>query len=115
MRITSSHRNVLAELDGQPPMAVLQNLFRDLPERDQQLMGHSLFLGVVMDEFLDTPVQGDFLIRNVVGMDQRTGSLAIGEMLKEGAAGTVPPERRRDFGAGPDLRAGAVCRRQPRE
>ena len=84
MRITSSHRNVLVELDGKPPMAVLQDLFRTLSERDRQLMGHSLFLGVVMDDFLDTPVQGDFLIRNVVGMDQRTGSLAIGEMLKEG-------------------------------
>ena len=84
MRITSSRRNVLAELDGNPPMAVLQELYRSLPERDQQLMGHSLFLGVVMDELLDSPTQGDFLIRNVVGMDQRTGSLAIGEMLKEG-------------------------------
>ena len=84
MRITSSRQNVLAELDGHPPMAVLQELYRSLPERDRQLMGHSLFLGVVMDELLDTPVQGDFLIRNVVGMDQRTGSLAIGEMLKEG-------------------------------
>ena len=84
MRITSSQRNVLVELDGKPPMAVLQDLFRTLSERDRQLMGHSLFLGVVMDELVDTPVQGDFLIRNVVGMDQRTGSLAIGEMLKEG-------------------------------
>ena len=84
MRITSSQRNVLVELDGKPPMAVLQDLFRSLSERDRQLMGHSLFLGVVMDEFLDSPVQGDFLIRNVVGMDQRTGALAIGEMLKEG-------------------------------
>ncbi len=84
MRITSSRRNVLAELDGNPPMSVLQDLYRSLSERDQQLMGHSLFLGVVMDELLDSPLQGDFLIRNVVGMDQRTGSLAIGEMLKEG-------------------------------
>ena len=84
MRITSSNRNVLAELDGKPPMAVLQDLFRTLSDRDRQLMGHSLFLGVVMDEFLDNPMQGDFLIRNVVGMDQRTGALAIGEMLKEG-------------------------------
>ncbi len=84
MRITSSQRNILGELDGKPPMAVLQDLFRTLSERDRQLMGHSLFLGVVMDEFIDTPVQGDFLIRNVVGMDQRTGALAIGEMLKEG-------------------------------
>ena len=55
-----------------------------LPQRDQELLGHSLFLGVVMDEFIDNPIQGDFLIRNVVGMDQNSGGLAIGEMLKEG-------------------------------
>ena len=84
MRITSSRRNVLVELNGHSPMEVLQTMYRALPERDRQLMGHSLFLGVVMDEFLDNPMQGDFLIRNVVGMDSKTGSLAIGEMLKEG-------------------------------
>lgn len=84
MRITSSDRNLLVELDGKPPLEVLQGMYQALPERDRQLMSNSLFLGVVMDEFLDTPVQGDFLIRNVVGMDQKTGSLAIGELLKEG-------------------------------
>lgn len=84
MRITASRRNILGELDGHPPVAVLQNLYRAMPERDRQLMSHSLFLGVVMDELLDRPGPGDFLIRNVVGMDQRTGSLSIGEMLKEG-------------------------------
>ena len=47
-------------------------------------MQHSLFLGVVMDALIDEPQQGDFLIRNVMGMDQRSGVLAIGEMLKEG-------------------------------
>ena len=84
MRITASHRNVLMGLDGKPPFEILQAMFQTLPQRDRDLMGHSLFLGVVMDEFLDTPAQGDFLIRNVVGMDQKTGSLAIGELLKEG-------------------------------
>ena len=84
MRITSSDRNLLVELDGKPPLEVLQGMYQELPERDRQLMSNSLFLGVVMDEFLDTPVQGDFLIRNVVGMDQKTGSLAVGELLKEG-------------------------------
>jgi len=84
MRISKSDRNMLVELDGQPPLEVLRNMFQELSERDQQLLGHSLFLGVVMDEFIDEPVQGDFLIRNVVGMDQASGGLAIGEMLKEG-------------------------------
>ena len=84
MRISKSDRNMLVELDGQPPMEVLRNMFETLPERDRGLLQNSLFLGVVMDELIDSPVQGDFLIRNVVGMDQATGGLAIGEMLKEG-------------------------------
>ena len=84
MRITESQKNLLVKLDGQPPVDKLKELFQTMSPRDQDLMQHSLFLGVVMDELLDTPQQGDFLIRNVVGMDDRTGALAIGEMLKEG-------------------------------
>ena len=84
MRITESKRNLLVKLDGQPPLEHLKTLFRTMSPRDQGLMQHSLFLGVVMDEFLEAPQQGDFLIRNVVGMDARAGVLAIGEMLKEG-------------------------------
>ena len=84
MRITGSRRNLLLELDDTPPLKVLKDIFQTLNERDQGLMRHSLFLGVVMDELLDDPQQGDFLIRNVVGMDERTGSIAVGELLKEG-------------------------------
>ncbi|HEU0022059.1 MAG TPA: FIST N-terminal domain-containing protein [Dehalococcoidia bacterium] len=84
MRITRSQRNLLGGLDGRPPMDVLRELFESLSERDRGLMRTSLFLGVVMDEFLDEPKQGDFLIRNVMGMDDKAGVLAIGEVLKEG-------------------------------
>ena len=63
---------------------VLRETFQQLDERDQQLAQHSLFLGVVMDEFNDDPQLGDFLIRNILGVDARRGALAIGEILKEG-------------------------------
>ena len=84
MRITQSQRNLLMELDERPPLALLQELFQTLGERDRELMRHSLFLGVVMDELIEEPKQGDFLIRNVLGMDGQAGILAIGELLKEG-------------------------------
>lgn len=84
MRITQSRRNMLESLDGETPLTILRGMFPTLSPRDQDLMRHSLFLGVVMDEFVDAPQQGDFLIRNVMGMDDRSGALAIGEMLKEG-------------------------------
>ena len=84
MRITGSQRNLLQELDGKRPLDVLRELFQRLDERDRGLMRNSLFLGVVMDEFIDQPQHGDFLIRNVMGMDENSGAVAIGELLKEG-------------------------------
>ena len=84
MRITRSHQGILLELDEKPTLEVLQELFEALSERDQQLARHSLFLGIVMDKFQEEPQLGDFLIRNIVGMDPRSGALAIGEMLQEG-------------------------------
>jgi len=63
---------------------VLKEIFMTLDERDRELAQHSLFLGVVMDELNDNPRLGDFLIRNIVGVDAQRGALAVGEMLKEG-------------------------------
>ena len=84
MQITRSQRNMLAEVDGRGVLEVLRELFRGLDSRDQSLAQHSLFLGVVMDEFNDAPELGDFLIRNIIGLDARGEALAVGEILKEG-------------------------------
>ncbi len=84
MHITSSRRNILLEVDGRTPFEVLKEIFMTLDERDRELAQHSLFLGVVMDELNDNPRLGDFLIRNIVGVDAQRGALAVGEMLKEG-------------------------------
>ena len=84
MQITSCSDHLLLGLDGCSTMEALQLLFAGLTERDQQLARHSLFLGVVMDPLNDSPQQGDFLIRNIMGLDQSRGALAIGELLREG-------------------------------
>ncbi len=84
MHITSCRRNILLEVDGRTPFEILKEIFLSLNERDRELAQHSLFLGVVMDELNDDPRLGDFLIRNIVGVDAQRGALAVGEMLKEG-------------------------------
>ena len=85
-RITKCQRNVLQELDGEPPLAYLQAMFHNLPPRDQDLVKHNLFLGIAMDPLLtlDDVRSGHFLIRNLIGVDQESGGLAIGEHLREG-------------------------------
>jgi small ligand-binding sensory domain FIST len=84
MHVTSCQENILLEVDGRTPFEALREAFQGLNERDRELAQHSLFLGVVMDEFNESPRQGDFLIRNIIGVDAQRGALAVGEMLKEG-------------------------------
>ncbi len=81
--ITRCVGNVLAELDGRPPLMVLHDLYQSLSEKDQALMRTSLFAGLEMksDEVEFHP--GDFLVRNIVGMDPETGAIAIGGTPKQ--------------------------------
>jgi len=85
MFVTKCQRNLVWELDGQPAVDVLQSVYQQLDPADQELARHSLFLGVVMNEHQHEYRQGDFLIRNLVGLDQARGVLAIGAILREGA------------------------------
>jgi small ligand-binding sensory domain FIST len=85
MFVTECQRNIIWKLDGQPAVEVLQTLYRHLDRADQELARHALSLGVVMNEQQHEYKQGDFLIRNIVGMDPDRGVLAIGAVLREGA------------------------------
>ncbi len=84
MRVTKSDRNFLYELDGKSPLHILRDLYLTLGARDQNLLQHALFLGLVMDPMKSHFTQGDFLIRNIVGMDTEKGILAIGAHLRQG-------------------------------
>jgi small ligand-binding sensory domain FIST len=82
LQITRCQKHVLFELDEQPALEVLQELAQDLTEADRALMSHSLFLGVAMDELSAEP--GDYLIRNLMGIDPTHGALAVAEQLRDG-------------------------------
>jgi small ligand-binding sensory domain FIST len=83
--VTRCERNVIQELDGRSPSAVVQELYDSLGERDRALMRSSLFLGIVMEEHKEIYSQGDFLVRNIVGLDAQTGAMALAaEVPKNG-------------------------------
>jgi len=81
-RVTKCKGNFLLELDGQAAVHTLKDVLESLSPEDQELARNSLFLGVVMDEFKDDFKVGDFLIRNIIGIEPRTGALVIGELLR---------------------------------
>ena len=82
--ITCCNQNLLLELGGQPPLEYLEELTLTLSDHDRRLMHTSLFLGVGMDPFRSEDDGGDFLIRNLIGVDYNTGALVVGSMLHEG-------------------------------
>ena len=84
MNITKCDQYRLLEVDGQPPLEKLEEMVETLSEYDRTLLRTSLFLGIEMDPMKEDPGQGDFLIRNLMGVDQETGSLTIGSLLREG-------------------------------
>ena len=83
MFLTRCDRNIVWELDGQQPLAVLRELHDRLDARDRELARHSLFVGIAMKEDRHEYQQGDFLIRNLVGIDSASGALAVGAKLEE--------------------------------
>ncbi len=81
-RVTKCKDNILLELDGKPAVQALYEVLEKMTPKDQQLAKYSLFLGVVMDEFKDNFQHGDFLIRNILGLEQISGALLVGELLR---------------------------------
>jgi small ligand-binding sensory domain FIST len=82
--VTKSRDNYILELGGKTPLGHLQNLWNDLSSRDQNLVQQGLHLGVVTNEYRDTFQRGDFLVRNVLGIDRNTGALAITDRVRVG-------------------------------
>src|SRR5579884_3411529 len=82
--VTRCERNLLYELDGRRAADVLRALFDAAAPHERALFRDSLFLGIVMDEAQQTYRAGDFLIRNLLGLDPRSGALAVGAALRPG-------------------------------
>lgn len=96
-QVTKGERNIMLELaepdsaakgigeaKARPPLEILRDLLQQLSEEDRQLAQHSLFVGVARDEFKQQLHHGDFLIRNMLGVDPRVGAIAIGDRVRPG-------------------------------
>ena len=81
MLVTRCRSGVLLELDRGKPLEVLAEIYAELDPRDQELMRHSLFLGLDMREERVEYDPGELLVRNIVGADPETGAIMVGEEL----------------------------------
>jgi small ligand-binding sensory domain FIST len=102
MVITKGHDNVIEQLGGRAPMTMLREIFMQLPERDRDLLRHGLLIGRVISEYQETFSRGDFLVRNITGADEESGSMSLTDYVKVGQ--TVQFHVRDEASADEDLR-----------
>ena len=100
--VTAADGNLIQELGGQPALTRLEEMFKGLDDAEKMLVNQGLHIGRVIDEHKADFGTGDFLIRGVMGADQRTGAVAIGDHAPVGS--TVQFQVRDAASADEDLR-----------
>ena len=82
--VTRAEDNLVFELGGKPSLDQLNTFFMSLPPEDQQLLQQGPHLGIVINEYQDAFELGDFLIANILGVQEENGAIAIGNRVRVG-------------------------------
>ena len=75
--VTRANGNVIKELNAGKPAEVLRKVYDAMNARDHALFNTSLFLGMDRGDNRTRYESGDFLIRNILGIDPDSGALAV--------------------------------------
>ena len=100
--LTKVEQNIIHEIGNRPAYEVLAETFNRLSPEEQKKARGNLFIGLVVNEYLDDFHRGDFLIRNLLGADPRSGSIAVGALPRLGQ--TIQFQRRSREAATEDMR-----------
>jgi small ligand-binding sensory domain FIST len=84
MVITRSHDNVVEQLGGKPALGVLRELVMGLGNDEKAMLSKGLFLGRAISEYRETFGRGDFLVRNIIGLDEEKGWLGVADYVRTG-------------------------------
>jgi small ligand-binding sensory domain FIST len=78
-RITDYTRNIIISIDDQPALEVMKADIGELVPDDMQTIGDTIFAGFPV-KGSDT---GDYLVRNLMGVDENNKLIAVGQMLED--------------------------------
>jgi small ligand-binding sensory domain FIST len=82
--VTRCEGNVVSELAGMPALERLRREIAALSPEEQALAARGLLAGLVIDENRPEYDTGDFLMRGLLGADEATGALALGDSVRVG-------------------------------
>ncbi len=101
--ITHAQSNVIHRIGSRPALEVLGEAVRSQPGTEARVQRGGVFAGLAMDAAKSPLERGDFLVRNLVGADQSSGALAVGDRVRVGQ--TVQFQIRDAQASRDDLRA----------
>jgi small ligand-binding sensory domain FIST len=81
MVVTRADGSIIRELDHRPPLEIIKALHDELGPRDRALLRQSLFVGVEMQDSV-VHRSGELLVRNIAGIDPKSGALAVAAELR---------------------------------
>jgi small ligand-binding sensory domain FIST len=84
LTITACDGAIISELAGRPALEKLRETIEALTVDDLRLVQGGLLMGIVIDPNKPDYVQGDFLVRGLVGADPDTGQVAVGTDVRPG-------------------------------
>lgn len=79
-RVTECDQNVLVTLDGRPALDVFRESIGEILSRDLRRAASFIHAGIAVRG----SDRGDYMVRNLVGMDGRAKLLAIGDVVEPG-------------------------------
>lgn len=82
--VTKAHDNVIEQIGGKPAIPALQEIIDSMPHEEQQLLHNGLYIGQAIDEYRESWSRGDFLVRNVLGMEPSTNGIGITDLIRVG-------------------------------
>ena len=82
--ITSAEGNVVHELAGRPALIRLQREIASLTPHERALASRGVLAGLVIDENRSEYAPGNYLMRALLGGDEDSGSVVVGETVRVG-------------------------------
>ena len=82
--VTRAEDNVVFELAGEPALDRLKADLASLPPERLRLAASGLLVGIVIDENRAEYKRGDYLVRALLGADEDSGAIAVGDEVRVG-------------------------------
>jgi len=82
--ITKADQNIIFEIANMPAFDILVETFSKFPYKEQKKVIQNLLIGLAINEYREEFKYGDFIIRNLLGGDPKTGIIAIGGRPRTG-------------------------------